>query len=425
MPIDAVPVDPATLSLDLSDESATTALFRAAIGPVGAHHYLPVFARFDLADRAGSGWNWVACLCTLSWMVFRRLWGAALLYVGVLVGVVLLAAALVGLVLEVPEQVQWGIGLALLLAACVVPGAWGDAWLYDHCRTRMARALAASTSWSDAVALLDREALTPSRAWWLALVYLVVLGALAGVVWALPESQLPASSPVPGTDAPRVPAQAASTPVLAGSAAVGAASAAAVTVPLAPASASASASASAAASVSHAVPAPAPSPASAPAPAPASVPLPASLAAPASAARSATSIPAPIALSAALRAGPPATTASAPAVPARAARVPAPTVSTPAPSKAAAPVSAEESGQRYIVNIGLFAVDANARKAAAALRGAGVKLLVQELQTSSGTRTRVRAGPYESLAEAGAAADTVRALGLEAQVVRQPAQADR
>ncbi len=417
MPPDAVPVDPATLSLDLSDESATTALFRAAIGPVGAHHYLPVFARFDLADRAGSGWNWVACLCTLSWMVFRRLWGAALLYVGVLVGVVLLAAALVGLVLEVPEQVQWGIGLALLLAACVVPGAWGDAWLYDHCRTRMARALAASTSWSDAVALLDREALTPSRAWWLALVYLVVLGALAGVVWALPESQLPASSPVPGTDAPRVPAQAASTPVLAGSAAVGAASAAAATVPLA--------SAAAAASVSHAVPAPAPSPASAPAPAPASVPLPASLAAPASAARSATSIPAPIASSAALRAGPPATTASAPAVPARAARVPAPTVSTPAPSKAAAPVSGEESGQRYIVNIGLFAVDANARKAAAALRGAGVKLLVQELQTSSGKRTRVRAGPYESLAEAGAAADTVRALGLEAQVVRQPAQADR
>lgn len=411
MPTDAVPVDPATLSLDLSDESATTALFRAAIGPVGAHHYLPVFARFDLADRAGSGWNWVACLCTLSWMVFRRLWGAALLYVGVLVGVVLLAAALVGLVLEVPEQVQWGIGLALLLAACVVPGAWGDAWLYDHCRTRMARALAASTSWSDAVALLDREALTPSRAWWLALVYLVVLGALAGVVWALPESQLPASSPVPGADAPRVPAQAASTPVLAGAAAVGAASAAAATVPLAPASASASASA--AASVSHAVPAPAPSPASAPAPA--SVPLPASLAAPApaSAARSATSIPAPIASSAALRAGPPATTASAP------------TVSTPAPSKAATPVSGEESGQRYIVNIGLFAVDANARKAAAALRGAGVKLLVQELQTSSGKRTRVRAGPYESLAEAGAAADTVRALGLEAQVVRQPAQADR
>ena len=98
---------------------------------------------------------------------------------------------------------------------------------------------------------------------------------------------------------------------------------------------------------------------------------------------------------------------------------------SPVPAKDTAAPAADASGGRYLVNIGLFAVDANARKAEASLRGAGVQLLVQEIQTSSGKRTRVRAGPYPSRAQAEAAAETVRALGLEAQVVRQPAEAVR
>ena len=448
MPTDAVPVDPATLSLDLSTESATTALFRAAIGPVGANHYLPVFARFDLADRAGSGWNWAACLCTLGWMVFRRLWGAALLYVGVLAGVALLAAALVGLVLEVPQQVQWGIALALLLAAYVVPGAWGDAWLYGHCRRRMADALARSSSWSDAVALLEREALRPSRAWWLALVYAVLLGGSAGLVGTLPELPLAASARGPASDAPRASAPAASAPLLASSVAFATASAAtaAVSPALTSASSPAPAPAAAASGASVAVSASASVPASVPASAPASVPVP--VAAPPSAAGAAPPVPASPASGAAVRVAPSAATASAPrvvataasapAVPARAAsaprlpasgaaRAPMPAASAPSPVPAkdtAAPV-ADASGARYLVNIGLFAVEANARKAEASLRGAGVKLLVQELQTSNGKRTRVRAGPYQTLSEAEAAATTVRALGLEAQVARQPAEAGR
>ena len=43
--------------------------------------------------------------------------------------------------------------------------------------------------------------------------------------------------------------------------------------------------------------------------------------------------------------------------------------------------------------------------------------MLQELQTANGRRTRVRAGPYQSRAQAEAAADTIRALELEAVVV--------
>ena len=50
-------------SLDNASESAMNALYRAALGPIGASYYLPLFARFDAAERTFTGWNWAASLC--------------------------------------------------------------------------------------------------------------------------------------------------------------------------------------------------------------------------------------------------------------------------------------------------------------------------------------------------------------------------
>ena len=99
---------------------------------------------------------------------------------------------------------------------------------------------------------------------------------------------------------------------------------------------------------------------------------------------------------------------------------PAASAPLPVPSSPTVAPPAETPAGRYIVNVGLFAVDTNARKAESKLRGAGLKVTVQELQTSNGKRTRVRAGPYRSKSQAEAAAEKIRALGLEAQVARQP-----
>ena len=400
MPTDPAFAAPAKLSLDLSDESATNSLFRAAIGPVGADHYLPVFARFELADRAGSGWNWAACMCTLGWMLFRRLWGAALSYVGLLLVTALIVSAALGMVFHAPEQVQLGVGLAMLLVAFVVPGVWGDAWLYAHCRKRMARALADSSSWAKAAILLDKEALTRPRAWWLAGAHLALLG--AGAYLVLPDGLFPAPGWTPATDA----ARAAQQPLSAASAASGVASAAEPS-----ASAAAPVSAPASAPITTTVPLQAPT--SAPAPAAslpvqaASTPVPDSALASPSAAASRS----PRAAS-----GPVAQASDA-----------APSVSAPAtlPSGKFIAVPTDAAGGRYLVNVGLFAVDTNARKAEAKLRGAGVKVMVQDLQTANGKRTRVRAGPYQSKLQAEAAAEKIRALGLEAQVARQPAETGR
>ena len=42
-----------TTALDNTDEHSTTALYRAAVGEVNSAYYLPLFERFEAADRAG------------------------------------------------------------------------------------------------------------------------------------------------------------------------------------------------------------------------------------------------------------------------------------------------------------------------------------------------------------------------------------
>ena len=52
------------------------------------------------------------------------------------------------------------------------------------------------------------------------------------------------------------------------------------------------------------------------------------------------------------------------------------------------------------------------------LMDAGLPALTQELESTKGTRTRVRVGPFETRAEADAAAEKIRALKLDAAVFK-------
>jgi len=355
---------PATLALDTSDVNATQSLYQAAIGPVNAARYLQLFTRFELADRALPSWNWAASLCTLGWMLFRRMGVAALAYLVVASAVLLLASLLVTLVFRNAPELQWGIGLAAALLLLLVPGILGDSWLYVHCRKRMARALADSANWNEAAALLTRQAAAWPRAGWLAAGQLVVLGGAYAAYSALTGGSAPAARLVPTP--PQVvepvvqatqPASAAS-PAAVASAAISATSASALI---------------AVATVSAEVPAPGAS------------------------------------MAAASVAAPPA--------------VPAPRAVAAAPGTAAPP-DAPAAG-RHMVNVGLFAVASNARAAHARLRAAGLPATIEELQTRNGPRTRVRAGPFASQAAAENAATGIRALGLEAQLVKAASAASR
>jgi cell division septation protein DedD len=232
MPVTPQPATPSAhaplpAAVPNASETATTALYRAALGPVNTSHYLSVFARFDETGRAGPGWNWAAALLTLNWLVFRQLWGVALVYVAAVEGLALLVLGLGAGVLAAPSLAESGFLAALLLLSCLIPGVYGNAWLHADARRRMTRAVRDARTVRDACADLAQRASTRRRLIALLvinlLLALVVVGAYLGLSRWVPylsgaqpvvlpaprtvELALPASQPVPATVLPAPPAE--------------------------------------------------------------------------------------------------------------------------------------------------------------------------------------------------------------------------
>ena len=123
-----------TTVLDQSQDSHIDQLQRAAIGPVNADYYRPILSRFETYDRGSPSWNSAACLCTLNWMVFRGMWMTALAYLG---GLMLSMAALFAvtrLAAPMAASVEWGLWAAWATLAFLVPGFFGNTWLFRHYR---------------------------------------------------------------------------------------------------------------------------------------------------------------------------------------------------------------------------------------------------------------------------------------------------
>lgn len=360
---------PEVTALDRADESPTDLLYRAAVGPISADYYLPMLARFESTGRTGLSWNWAACLYTLNWMAFRSLWVAALAYVGAMIFLPLVVFGLGRLVLQLSETTEMALLVAWGILSFVVPGIAGNAMLRSDLRKRMTRAITDSKTLVEACAILSTQASSRQRLIGLGVVNLALLGIALGFYLAVPEDGLLAR--VRSDSAPLRAAE--SGPVID------------LTVP--PALAVASAAAPTALSASEPVRVVPFAPASIPLPvAPASEP--------------------PAAL--------PVLPASAPPV----AVMPQPSQRPVAvPPKPAGPAGeAPEALKPYFINVGLFAKEANARKAKAMLQEAGLRPVIKEIGEGQRKRSRLRAGPFDTRAEAEAAAEKIRALKLEAQV---------
>ncbi|WP_440112933.1 SPOR domain-containing protein [Acidovorax sp. BL-A-41-H1] len=438
------------MSLDSPSDNAMTALSRLALGPVNTDYYLAVFERFDSTGRTTTTWNWAACLATLNWMVFRQLWGAALVYVAAAEGLALIVFGIGRSFLNWPPGVELGVLGAFAVLAFAVPGLYGNAILYADIRKRIARALAASRTVPEACALLEKQASSRKRLQMVVLanVVLGVAALIAYLVWspsdtkplalepAVTVAQATAAATAASTTTPASPAkatgQAASTTAPMPEAAPEPAPVAesrlapAPASPPAPAAAAVKASAAPKASTPNVPPAtvlpppaePAPSarPASAPASkAAASAPAPAKTATPAASTRaSATTSPTASAAST------PAPRREAAASRASAATKPKAPASAPAAAAADKPLPTVGTAAGYYINVGLFAEEANARKAQARLLNEGLPAFRQELDGAKGRRIRVRVGPYDTRAQADAAAESIRAMALEAVVFKQP-----
>lgn len=399
-------------------DSALTALYSAALGPVHLSRYLPIFARFDEAGRTTTSWNWAASLCTLNWMVFRQLWGAALVYVAAAEGVALLVFGVGRPLLEWPEAVEWGVAAAVVLLSCAVPGLYGNALLHADTHKKIARALTATHTLNEACALLARQASSWKRLAWLVAGNLALALAAAGAYLAMPSTGTAgadSATPVaPIRPVPLTPSEPpAPPPPLPHPATISALPVASEPAALpSPAATDSAAPTQLPASETMPTPVPAAAPEQAPAPAPAAQPQPAASSPPAAA---------PLA-QAADKVAPP-KRPSPPQAKARASTPDAPAAppDTTASASTAQPLPAVGTAPGFYINVGLFAEEANARKAQARLLNEGLPAFRQETQVGKKRRLRVRVGPYSDRADADAAAITIRAMGLDALVARQGA----
>ena len=390
-------------------DSALTALYSAALGPVHLSRYLPIFARFDEAGRTTTSWNWAASLCTLNWMVFRQMWGAALVYVAAAEGVALLVFGVGRPLLEWPEAVEWGVAAAFVLLSCAVPGLYGNALLHADTHKKIARALTATHTLNEACALLARQASSWKRLAWLVAGNLALALAAAGAYLAMPSTGTAgADSSTPVAPVRPVPPEPA-----------------APTTPPGPLLQPATMPAQPVASEPAALPSPAATDSATPrqvpvleatatvepAAPPEQAPDPAQPQ-PASSTPAAT---APLAQTTAKA------TPSKRAPPQAKASAPDTAPATQDTASAAKPQPAVGTAPGYYINVGLFAEEANARKAQARLLNEGLPAFRQETRVGKKRRLRVRVGPYSDRADADAAAITIRAMGLDALVARQGA----
>lgn len=423
-------------SLDSPSDNAMRALTRLALGPVNTDYYLAVFDRFDNTGRTTTSWNWAACLSTLNWMVFRQLWSASLVYLAAAEGLALVVYALGRSLLHWPLGIELGVLGAFAMLAFVVPGLYGNALLYADIRKRVGRALAASRTLPEACASLQKQASTRKRLH--AVVWangaLLAAAVLAYLLW--PSSPSPDARPLalePAVTVAQATAAAASAaasgrvsvapePEAGTDVAIGAQPSTSQAAPAAPTT-PAPALTPAPSNPALSTPAPTPAPIAAPSPpaaAPASAPVvAAATAAPADKSPAPTTKkPASTSTPAAEPASRAASSAKAKPKPAKSPAVAA-SAATAAASASSAPLPLVGTAPGYYINVGLFADEANARKAQARLLNEGLPAFRQELQSAKGRRIRVRVGPYNNRAGADAAATSIRAMGLEAIVFKQ------
>jgi DedD protein len=99
---------------------------------------------------------------------------------------------------------------------------------------------------------------------------------------------------------------------------------------------------------------------------------------------------------------------------------PKPPAEKPSDAKPAAKATeAAQPGGGYVVMLGAFLSEANAKQRQAKLKELGVKYYLEKIKSPAGEKTGVRAGPYPSRQEAERALARLKAGGIQDGMVAE------
>lgn len=116
-------------------------LWRAVIGLHHTEAYLDTFLAFERAGRTWARWHWPAFWATLCWLLYRRLWWAAVGYLLLILLALLGAGFVAGFVVALTgTDPGWVLPLTIGLSAALLfvwPARWAHAVLYAHYRRHL------------------------------------------------------------------------------------------------------------------------------------------------------------------------------------------------------------------------------------------------------------------------------------------------
>jgi cell division septation protein DedD len=351
------PSAPPNLSVDL---------YKAVIGQKNQATYLRHFAQFDAEGKTGPTWHWAGFLSALNWMIFRSMWGAALLYAAFMLAAILGLFGIGKLAYDFSDTTAQMLFAGFVLLTSVLGGLYAHAAYYRFCKKKIVQTVGLSSSIQDARKRLRDEASTNRRLYGLMVLNAALIG-LAAWGFSLIQHQGPAAQ---STNTPREPA----------------------TLPVVDS----------------------PAPAAAAVSAPVSPPEPASTAVPTQPAAS-EATPSPVTQATPLVEPPQPEEARGAEV--RPAAKPA---SRPASSPAAAvPATASSPvDTHYFVQVGVFAVEDNALTLQEKLEAAGFRVHTLGMKTPKGVLIQVRVGPFGSKADAEASATRLQAMDLPTYIFK-------
>ncbi len=123
----------------------TETLYRVFIGSNNQHYYLNQFQQFDRAGQTKATWHWPAFFVTWYWLLYRKMWLAALIYF-LLPYIVLFVGGLLTALIPGLGGVLFGLlWIAYVIGIFVWYPMNANAMYYKHCQNKIQEAKVASS----------------------------------------------------------------------------------------------------------------------------------------------------------------------------------------------------------------------------------------------------------------------------------------
>ena len=111
-------------------------LLCAVVGTKNQAYYLRHFSRFEAQGKTGFSWHWPAFFVTFYWLLYRKMWLAALIYFFL----PYLVMVPIGMALALFDDSGSGAGIAYFayfIAVMGLPPMYANAFYYKHCQKKI------------------------------------------------------------------------------------------------------------------------------------------------------------------------------------------------------------------------------------------------------------------------------------------------